>query len=179
VEPEQINRILEEKRIPLTNLSMILMHYTMVFPALLLFFVFLYIYFDSGDVFGLFIAAPCLFLALFIIFYLGKKQLKLIMVQFHFADDRSAYLKAKEVFAFYRWDIIEENGINYIKALRADSFIGGKSPWKGRAVSIFIKQGYIYIISLYHPYTQADIFGFNARNVIIFERKIKELTLNK
>lgn len=178
MEPELLSRILEEKRIPLTNLRMILMYYFAVFPALLGFFLFLYFYLDSGDAFGLVIAIPWLFLALFILLYLGKKQLKLKMVQYHFADDRFAYLKAKEVFLFYRWDIIEENGINYIKALRADTFFGVKLPPRGRAVSIFIEQGNIYIISLFHPWTKADILGLNSRNVLLFERKIKELTLN-
>ncbi|MEI6854306.1 MAG: hypothetical protein WCL06_15770 [Bacteroidota bacterium] len=178
MDPEQINRILQEKRIPLTNLRRIIEHYTMVFPALFLFFCCLYIYFDIGDAFGLFMAAPCLFFALFIIFYLGKKSLKLKKVQYHFADNRQAYIAAKKVFEFYKWDILEENSINYIKAFRADYyFIKRKSPWKGRSISVFIEFGNIYIISLYHPRTQAEIFGDLTRNVKLFENKINEFVL--
>jgi hypothetical protein len=179
VEPEQIKRILEEKRIPLTNLRMVLMHYAMVFPALFGFFFFLYIYFDSGDAFGLFMAAPWLFFALFITLYLGKKSLKLKKIQYHFADNRQAYTAAKKVFEFYKWDVLEENSINYIKAFRADYyFIKRKSPWKGRSISVFIEFGNIYIISLYHPRTQAEIFGDLTRNVKLFENKINDLFLN-
>jgi len=119
---------------------------------------------------------PCLLLALYIFLYLGKNQLKLKKIQLHFEDERTAYIMAKKVFAFYKWDILEENGINYIKAFRANSFFGKKSPWQGRAISIFIKQGSIFVISLFTPYTKADISGMNARNVLLFERKIKELS---
>jgi len=181
VDPDQINRILELKRIPLT-ISMTLSHYLLgiIMVVIGCFCIYKFIWNDliSGAEGFLVIGIPCILLALYIFFYLGKKQLKLKKVQLHFEDDKTAYIIAKEVFAFYKWDIMEENGINYIKALRADSFFGVKSPWKGRAISIFIKQGNIFVISLYTPDTRADIFGINASNVILFEQKIKELSSN-
>ena len=179
MDPEQINRILELKRIPLT-ISMTIHHYlsAIILAVFGCFCIYNYIWNDliSGEEGYLVIGIPCLLPALYIFFYLGKKQLKLKKVQLQFEDDKTAYMRSKEVFAFYKWDIMEENGINYIKAFRADSFFRRKSPWKGRAISIFIKQGNIYVISLLSPYTQAGIGGYNARNVLLFERKIKELS---
>ena len=142
----------------------------------------LYMYFwntlISGENGFLVLAILFIIPALYIFFYLGKKQLKLIKVPFRFEDNDTAYYKAKDVFSYYKWDILEENGTNYIKALRKDSIFGRQNPWKGRAISVFIKQGEIYLISLYHPRTQSEFFAANKRNVILFERKIKELNLN-
>jgi len=179
--PEQINRCLELKRIPLTR-KMLFDHYQLAIGMIAIGGggLNLYLWNDliSGENFFLVLAILFIIPALYIFLYLGRKQLKLKKLQIHFEDNSSAYFKAKGVFSFYKWDILEENGTNYIKALRKDSIFGYQSPWKGRAISVFIKQGYIYMISMYHPSTQSDFLTANKRNIILFERKINEFTLN-
>jgi hypothetical protein len=177
---EQINRILEFKRIPLT-FKMAFNHYFLAIMMAVIgcFCIYEFIWTDliSGAEGLLILGILCLLPAVYIFFYLGKKQLKLQKVQLRFLDDRSAYLKAKDVFAYYKWDILEENGTNYIKALRKDSLFGKQLDNRGRAIFVFIEKGYIYAISLYHPQTQSEFFGITARNIKLFERRINELTL--
>lgn len=187
---EQINEILAAKRIPLT-FKKALSHYylAIVMGPLGCFFVFEYIWNVriSGDEFILVFGILIIFFSSYLVLFSGKKQLRLQKIQFRFLDDESAYLKAKCIFAYYHWGILEENGTNYIKALRADTNIAFNSlkgrlasmsgfvSWQGRAVSVFIEHGYIYINSLYHPVSQADFFGTNARNIRLFKKRIFEL----
>lgn len=182
MEQEQIKRILELKRIPLT-IRNVFGHYELAIVMMVLGCVFLYMFFtmqpSSGEEGSLIIGLLCLIPAFLIFLYLGKKQLRLKKIQVHFSDDRAAYLLSKEVLAYYKWNVLEENWINYIKALRGESDFGGKSKNSGRAVYIFIEKGCIYAVSLYYPYSRAELFGLNARNIKLFERKLLELSLVK
>ena len=157
---EKIFQILETKKYPLKNFWEYLSHYLISLVFFLFYCFFIYKYIDSEEIiFITFFATPCLLCSLFIFFYLGPKQLRIIHINIQFPNNEIAYLKVKEVLYFYKWKIKEENGTNYIQALRNVGFPLDKTY--NRAISLFFKNGSIYGISLIYPKTRSALGGFH------------------
>ncbi len=172
---EQIDKILANKKIPLT-LGLAFDHYALAWYLIIpiTFCMFIICGGKQIDEFLLTISVILFIPALMIFFYFGPKQLKLIKIPIDFNNSKAAYIIAKETCQSLNWSILEENGYAYIKALRTDGALSTMHE-----IDLFIEGNYIYIISLYYPNSQATIYkNQNHKNVVTFKDKLN-ISYNK
>jgi hypothetical protein len=179
---EQVSEILKLKRIPLTP-KMAFNHYflAMVMKILGCICLYLFIWNDliEGEYFPLILALHFIIPALYIFLFLGKKQLKLNKIKTRYLDNKTAFILSKATFNCLNWKIIQEIADVYVVALR-QYHLGGVPIERGaQAISVFIENGEIFIISLYYPTTQSEFFRNHKKNIYFFEKKLNELDLSQ